>query len=171
LFHRTKIKTWTTSVLYTSGNPSSLLERGIHGDSSGSNHEQQGMNNNDDDPSALERPHIVIDRVAAAQLWHLNSTLEKKNEKDKEETHEEEDGVDQTSSANSSANSTTTTMMMDTSNSLFEQARSQLNNAACWQYRTLPPKDTTLTHMAFEVELKNEMKKKNLFIGSKLNLV
>ena len=114
MFYKTKIQYWQTAILYTVANPSTLLERDNQytttPDSNGGN----------DDPSALERPHIVIDRVAAAQLWHHQSTTAR-------DTTESKTNAVVQHTSKSKKKKVITYVNIDST--LFEQARSQLNNA------------------------------------------
>ena len=103
------------------------------------------------DPSAEDRPHLIIDRGLAADVWETHKRLE-------EDDDTVSGGGDDDVAAEISSNQTFSHRdRFSVDGTIFEQARSQLNNAACWQLRTLPPKDKVLTHMAFEVKLKDEM--------------
>ena len=118
MFYKTKIQYWQTAILYTVANPSTLLERDNQytttPDSNGGN----------DDPSALERPHIVIDRVAAAQLWHHQSTTTARD------TAESKTNAVVQHTSKSKKKKVITYVNIDST--LFEQARSQLNNAGTY---------------------------------------
>ncbi len=181
LFYDVKYDMWCSSMVYTVANPATVLEgvtNGVGGHSIAIS----------SDPSADARPHVTIDRVAAATLWETHKRLTSGAasggggvvETAASSASEEGEGGESKSTAaggrfsssSSSSSSSSTSRSNNNKNhsnssaelatlgidsTLFEQARSQLNNAACWQLRSLPPTDKVLTHMAFEVELKGEM--------------
>ena len=152
IFQDTKAKLWSKAILYTIANPPSIMEGTAFGMSSDS-----GLSS---DPSAEDRPHLTIDRGLAANVWETHRKIENHEIVSSEGgsgsgqvgNSASEDGVGTPSSEASSSHD-----YFSVDGTLFEQARSQLNNAACWQLRSLPPKDKVLTHMAFEVKLKGEM--------------
>ena len=143
VFQDTKARLWNNAILYTIANPPSITEGTALGKSL-----DGGLSS---DPSAEDRPHLIIDRGLAADVWETHKRLE-------EDDDTVSGGGDDDVAAEISSNQTFSHRdRFSVDGTIFEQARSQLNNAACWQLRTLPPKDKVLTHMAFEVKLKDEM--------------
>ena len=117
MFYKTKIQYWQTAILYTVANPSTLLERDNQYTTT------PDRNGGNDDPSALERPHIVIDRVAAAQLWHHQSTAT---------TRDTAESKTNAVVQHTSKSKKKVITYVNIDSTLFEQARSQLNNAGTY---------------------------------------
>ena len=146
MFYRTKVESWTKSMLYTVANPPALMENS--NSSNSINYSVDGSGGNDDE--VADRPQIVIDRVAAAQLWHATSSTTR-NDGERNEEKKISNGVngvkkqenDEDVNDDDSTTNNNESKKIDLDATLFEQARSQLNNAACWQLRSLPPNNTT----------------------------